>query len=349
MIKSGNIKEIVKRLHITCHVLRYWFTDLSAFSMLSDSVKMLLRHVVERHLTDKHPEKRPFVKVIRELDNTENVQQPVQEETEEEAPDPDGNHWKCNLCDFKCAYKAEMANHAATVHDEKNQYKCTLCSFKTSGKILFEQHVSSKHAYDSTVDFTLVYQRIKGAIYKRNTETVEQVGQDEPFDTTPIWRRDMPRIRHIRGILLEEEDEVPTTETSTLSSKVSLGKRKSETEPITKSAKPKVGKLVLLGENKQSKEKSKGSLSREKSFGEAEGDGSTKENARKSTDSRNKLIDNSRAEMAELNVNDSDVGRFGPYGKPDGIMYTCTLCNQFKTKYKHDMRDHLYRELNYAR
>ncbi|KAJ9587630.1 hypothetical protein L9F63_018924 [Diploptera punctata] len=29
------------------------------------------------------------------------------------------------------------------------------------------------------------------------------------FDTTPLWRRDKQRIRHIRGILLEEEGDVP--------------------------------------------------------------------------------------------------------------------------------------------
>ena len=29
------------------------------------------------------------------------------------------------------------------------------------------------------------------------------------IDTTPLWRRDLPRIRHIRGILLEEEGDVP--------------------------------------------------------------------------------------------------------------------------------------------
>lgn len=314
--------------------------------MLSDSIKMSSRYVVERHLTDKHPEKRPFVKVIRELDNTENTQQPVQEETEEEVPDPDGNHWKCNLCDFKCAYKAEMSTHAATVHDEKCQYKCALCVFKTSGKILFEQHISNKHAYDPNVDFVLVYQRIRG-VNKRNTEVVEQSGQDEPFDTTPLWRRDMPRIRHIRGILLEEENETASSEISTSSKSVSLGKRKSDVEPSTKLSKMKVAKSASFDENKQYKEKSKRSLSCEKLSGEAENDSqSTKENK---SDSRN-TIEDTKGNATELNdVSDSDVGRFGPYGKPDGNMYVCTLCSQFRTKYKYDMRDHLYKELKYAR
>ncbi|XP_036142229.1 uncharacterized protein LOC105830364 isoform X2 [Monomorium pharaonis] len=307
------------------------------------------RHVVERHLADKHAEKRPFVKVIREIENNENVQQPVQEETEEEVPDPDGNHWKCNLCDFKCVYKADVATHADTVHNESSQYKCTLCSFKTSGKILFEQHVNSKHACDTNVDYTLIYQRIKG-VNKRNTEATEQSGQDEPFDTTPLWRRNMPRVRHIRGILLEDE-EIEEPATSETTSKVSLGKRKSDAEVVTKPAKIKsTGKSTSLDENnKQSKEKSKRSLSCE-----TEGEGQiTKENAQSKSDSRGVTIGSKLtrdSQMGELSdVNDSDMGRFGPYGKPDFNLYVCTLCNNFKTRYKHDMRDHLYRELKYPR
>ena len=31
--------------------------------------------------------------------------------------------------------------------------------------------------------------------------------EELPFDTTPLWRRDNNRIRHIRGILLEEEEQ----------------------------------------------------------------------------------------------------------------------------------------------
>ncbi|XP_076761656.1 uncharacterized protein LOC143429775 [Xylocopa sonorina] len=295
------------------------------------------RHVVERHLSDKHPEKRPFVKVIRELENTENNQQSVQEEIEEELPDPDGNHWKCNVCDYKCVYKAEMVNHTTVTHDEKCQYKCSSCSFKTSGKIMFEQHVNSKHSNDPNVDYVLMYQRIKG-INKKNTDNVEQGGQDEPFDTTPLWRRDMPRIRHIRGILLEEEDEVATE------SNLKTAKRKSDVDVSSaRPAKIKPGKSGSLDDAKQTKEKSKRSLSCDKVSTEVESVAdNTPSTVEKPKETKIKLIEDNDS-------NESDVGRFGPYGKADGNMYVCTLCTQFKTKYKHDMRDHLYRELNYAR
>ncbi|XP_076396772.1 uncharacterized protein LOC100877621 isoform X2 [Megachile rotundata] len=292
------------------------------------------RHVVERHLSDKHPEKRPFVKVIRELENTENNQQSVQEEVEEQAPDPDGNHWKCNICDYKCVYKAEMVNHATVTHDEKCQYKCNLCSFKTSGKIMFDQHINSKHPNDANVDYILMYQRIKG-VNKKSADNIEQGGQDEPFDTTPLWRRDMPRIRHIRGILLEEEDEGSTE------SSLKAGKRKSDSDlAAVKPAKIKPGKSSSLDDSKQLKDKCKRTLFGDKA--DAENVKDTSAASDKNKEAKTKLIEDNDS-------NDSDVGRFGPYGKSDGNMYVCTLCTQFKSKYKHDMRDHLFRELNYAR
>ncbi|XP_078039406.1 uncharacterized protein LOC144471336 isoform X2 [Augochlora pura] len=301
------------------------------------SDKLFSRHVVERHLSDKHPEKRPFVKVIRELENTENNQS-LQEENEEEVPDPDGNHWKCNICEYKCVYKAEMATHASTVHDEKSQYKCTLCSFKTSGKIVFEQHISNKHSTDPNVDYELIYQRIKG-VNKKSNENIEQSGQEEPFDTTPLWRRDMPRIRHIRGILLEEENE------TSMESSTKQGKRKSDTElQPTKPAKLKPGKLSVADDIKPGKEKSKRLLSCDKSPLEQETSTELPNAVDKIKDTKIKAVEDKADDS-----NESDTGRFGSYGKSDGNMYVCTLCTQFKTKYKHDMRDHLYRELNYAR
>jgi hypothetical protein len=89
------------------------------------------------------------------------------------------------------------------------------------------------------------------------------------FDTTPLWRRDMQRVRHIRGILLEEEGDVP---------KPDIVRRRSID----------VGELEERG------------------------------------------------------------GKFGPYGRPlGGNQYFCTLCNKYRTKFKADFRDHLYRELKY--
>lgn len=89
------------------------------------------------------------------------------------------------------------------------------------------------------------------------------------FDTTPLWRRDMQRVRHIRGILLEEEGDIPKPD----------------------------------------------------------------------------IICRTSVDAGEM---EDKEGKFGPYGKPvGGNMYFCTLCNKYRTKFKADFRDHLYRELKY--
>lgn len=130
-------------------------------------------------MSDKHPENRECVKVIREMQTDQSTDEPQpeqqqqeeqqsttasQESEESEAPDPDGNTWKCNLCDFKCVYKSVMQLHATNSHDEKCQFRCKACGFRTISKVTFDQHLTSKHPADPTVEFITVYQRIKGEL-----------------------------------------------------------------------------------------------------------------------------------------------------------------------------------------
>lgn len=254
------------------------------------------RHVVERHLGDKHTDKRPIVKVVREFETSE-TNQSTPEENDEDLPDPDGNHWKCNNCDYRCVYKSEMQAHAANEHDERSQFKCSICAYKTNGKIQLDQHFNSKHPIEPEVDCQMVYQKIKGV--KKVADPIEQQGTaEEPFDTTPLWRRDMPRVKHIRGILIEED---PASQISSPpATPEKLGKRKIDSDAPTKPGKIKCIKP---------------------------------------------------ASLTGLDEANDEIGKFGPYGCNDKEKYACPICKtgQFKTRYKHDMRDHLYRELKYVR
>ena len=58
--------------------------------------------------------------------------------------------------------KAAMQNHAAIAHDERCQYKCNSCGFKAISKLTLEQHLATKHLTEPGVDYTTVYQRIRG-------------------------------------------------------------------------------------------------------------------------------------------------------------------------------------------
>ncbi|XP_046589049.1 uncharacterized protein LOC107227843 isoform X2 [Neodiprion lecontei] len=319
------------------------------------------RHVVERHLSDKHGDKRPFVKVIREPESVETTQN-VQDEVEDEGPDRDGNHWKCNLCDYKCIYKNEMISHASTEHEERSQFKCGECSYKTTGKINIEQHFVSRHPEEPQIKYDMIYQKLKGGL-KKIGEMTDQGTTDEPFDTTPLWRRDMPRIRHIRGILLEDEEAAAATD-----SPVKSAKRKSEgSDIIGKQAKLKPSKSTASEIGKSSDEKVKiitAKTTEIKKGTEPNSPINERVSKIRAVDKlrlldkteddklpeslENPVTDTSISEdFSELS--DSEMGQFGPYGKPNGTLYVCTLCNYFETRYKHDLRDHLYRELKYKK
>ncbi|XP_071443153.1 uncharacterized protein [Hetaerina americana] len=43
------------------------------------------------------------------------------------------------------------------------------------------------------------------------------------------------------------------------------------------------------------------------------------------------------------------VKQYGEFGVPEGNLFVCPICSKYKTKYKGDMKDHFYRELNYKR
>lgn len=339
---------------------------------------IIFRHVVERHLSDKHAEKRPFVKVIREPDVTEPVpavQDATDQADQEEGPDRDGNHWKCNVCDYKCIYKNEMISHASIEHDERAQFKCTECPYKTGGKINVEQHFVSRHPNEQEIKYDMVYQKIKGGLKRQAiNDSNEQYSNDEPFDTTPLWRRDMPRVRHIRGILLEDEDAGRSSES------VGKGtKRKSEGGGTTGDSVTPSKSARLKASSKTSNNDA--SLTIGKSINDDKGrvsttvgilkkDGGDGDNQRisktRAAIDKQRIFDKSmendkdkdgnEASVNDRNVSeefnelsDSEMGQFGPYGKPKGVMYVCTLCNFFETRYKHDLRDHLYRELKYKR
>ncbi|XP_043289489.1 uncharacterized protein [Venturia canescens] len=293
------------------------------------------RHVVERHLSDKHPDVNPYVKVIREPENTENVQQSGNQDDaqgDEASADVDGYHWKCNVCEYKCAYKVEMGTHALNVHEEKGQFKCNTCSYKTNNKMSFEQHLNAKHPYDLNAESSLIYQKMKGGLKKAvaTAEGAEINNLDEPFDTTPLWRRDMPRVRHIRGILFE--DEKPEGKSN---------KRKSDVEPSPKPAKIKPGKSTAS--DTPSVDKESDSLCNETVSSESSKVDSTLDIAESFREAEPGSSTFTTVDIDKL------IRKFGPLGSPIAIFYRCTICQTFKTKYKHDMRDHLYRDLKYWR
>ncbi|KAJ9587631.1 hypothetical protein L9F63_018925 [Diploptera punctata] len=72
------------------------------------------RYVVERHLADKHPEKRPFVHVVREpeLEAASSKAETSGSESTEQGPlgssGVNKNSWHCGLCSYQCGTRSDI-------------------------------------------------------------------------------------------------------------------------------------------------------------------------------------------------------------------------------------------------
>ncbi|XP_037050206.1 uncharacterized protein LOC119084365 isoform X1 [Bradysia coprophila] len=110
---------------------------------------------------------------------------------------PKVSKWKCSLCNDLFATQKHIQAHIQTSHSIKFQYQCDICpEVQSNNKTTIQEHINAKHPNQSG--------QIK--VYYKKVECVEN-------DNTPIWRRDDPnKIKHIRGILFEEEN-VRTTPT----------------------------------------------------------------------------------------------------------------------------------------
>ena len=87
-----------------------------------------------------------------------------------------------------------MINHCSSMHNCKNQYQCTHCPFTSVQLCQIMSHIDDKHSG-----------KARGA---RNIFHKIANGKEDEADIRPLWQRDDPtRIRHIRGILMEDEEE----------------------------------------------------------------------------------------------------------------------------------------------
>ncbi|XP_046980826.1 uncharacterized protein LOC124545909 [Schistocerca americana] len=274
------------------------------------------RHIVERHLVDRHPEKRAFVVVIRESEAAQ--AQTSTESTTTGTADalfsPPHALWVCGLCDAQCQSRVDVLDHVLAAHGIKSQYKCSLCAFRTSSKTNFEPHFVSRHPGERPYIMD-VYRRVEmggGGV------VAPAVSTEPTFDTRPLWSRNSAGVRHIRGILIEEESQIKEniTEITDTARKVTLQVKKENADSALQRT-PTSGSSQI---KKEIKSEIKQDMQEE---------------------STNKQSEDNDREL---------VGAFGPYGKPAaGNLYVCTLCERYKTKFRGDMRDHLYRELNYSK
>ncbi|XP_060534291.1 uncharacterized protein LOC132706779 [Cylas formicarius] len=159
-----------------------------------------LKHKVEKHATDAHPDQPVGYVTVRAMDSepnhygAEHGSQMTATTTKQSKP------WRCCMCKYRCATEEDVRSHIVNKHDVDAQFKCTLCPYKSNEKASFATHFKADHP-NHDIDFIFVYRKMEEETQKEEAQA--------PFDTTPLWQRDRPRVRHIRGILFDEATPQP--------------------------------------------------------------------------------------------------------------------------------------------
>uniref|UniRef100_A0A1I8NV81 C2H2-type domain-containing protein n=1 Tax=Stomoxys calcitrans TaxID=35570 RepID=A0A1I8NV81_STOCA len=191
------------------------------------------RYVVERHINDKHASSKVnILKYERNEDNTEGVvtttnyvgkkykditesnnsaastapmttpatRSSTGSEPSCSSASSSGNaktksRWICDVCKHTANSLAQIQTHCQNAHGCKLPYQCKHCPFGSHQLSQILCHIDGKHPTQS---------RSARYIYHK----LECEGENDVADTRPLWQRNDPkRIRHIRGILMEDEEE----------------------------------------------------------------------------------------------------------------------------------------------
>lgn len=110
-----------------------------------------------------------------------------------EAPIVPYQPYKCGLCDLATETIEAVREHCASVHEISLQFKCSLCDVASDNKAEVEVHSEASHAL--TIMMRIFY------VDPTSNAPIDPFLEEK---REPLWRRDMPGLKHIRGILYEE-------------------------------------------------------------------------------------------------------------------------------------------------
>ena len=117
--------------------------------------------------------------------------------------------FRCGICDTAHITKDSILEHIEAAHGLVGQFKCIFCMFTSTNKSTIAAHFKSTHADQSqNVGFNTIPLYYIDQYNVSSTNTVLQAPQSDNSEIEekrePLWRRDMPGLKHIRGILYEE-------------------------------------------------------------------------------------------------------------------------------------------------
>lgn len=210
------LSEEMLRCHLTTlHVLDKEFSCGHCKNKTETSVDEMLKHMrlhdlklyrcsncddyyqntyaaIEKHIYSEHPTIAATVITIRD-----GLQQSTSEKSKETI-------WQCNNCQFTAATRTLIVQHNADKHSIHSQFNCELCGARSSSRQFLEEHHSKSHP----VQDLRIFQHYSKMGDSTNSQTAPLIR-----DNAPLWKRDSNKIKHIRGILFEEEEDVPKKKT----------------------------------------------------------------------------------------------------------------------------------------
>lgn len=337
------------------------------------------KHIVERHVTDKHPLSLNQVVVVRE--DTNSPSKISKRESKSKS-------WACGLCNYTAYDKVEIVKHTSDEHGLKSQYKCSLCQYRCSYKNGFTNHFAARHT-GCPVKIISVYKKIEPDADQINISQEQMTS----IDTTPLWLKGNTGLRHIRGILLEEES-VENVKQNLGKPRISPKRRKISATCTSESLNAGIGEVTLSKTKKkaQTVEPSKAfeaSPERNEILITGKRSSSTKIDNKKDHTSgppkKPKLFSYDLTELTEISIHktsaktktngvssnaandiiclvssDDDepssiLSNLPPllnestYGQPVDNKFCCSFCEVFSTTNEGEMFGHLCNELQYVK
>ena len=161
-----------------------------------------VKRTAEAHAAQEHPNRRYFVRNVREEEVKRREMGPDTED-KKEPEQPEVNKiiatykpYRCGLCEFISETVEEMRGHLSEVHSIHHQYKCGLCKFESDVRSEMEDHVSKHHPGGQA--------SMVRTFYVDPTTVLDAYPDERRY---PLWAREMEGLKHIRGILYDNMED----------------------------------------------------------------------------------------------------------------------------------------------
>ncbi|KAG5893935.1 hypothetical protein JTB14_028744 [Gonioctena quinquepunctata] len=337
------------------------------------------KNKVEKHVNDHHADLPSKVITVRYMESE--PKDPTEELSLLDGPSTPTNNqlkskdkpWRCCMCKTRNNSQEGIQNHVLEKHEIDSQYKCALCAYKTNEKDTFEEHFKDHHT-NQEINIIHVYRKVEDGPKDDKDKDAD------PFDTTPLWQRDRPRVRHIRGILFDESSPVPakspkkppkavTTPTSSASTSKATSNLDLAIDSVAKGTNilkddeliQQVNKIMKNSKESPSKTNDSDSdviiIEDEDEISDESKTTKTKGSLKRKTievagiskiPRLEDVIDLANMSAVEEKYDEYSPenlkGAFGEFGQPLNRQLKCPVCNKFKSKRISDFIFHMFKE-----